>query len=386
MKYLAVLLTIIICLGGCKKQDISTIYSDTANEQSESVKNEIYYDNGEIKRGELPQREKIDPNDGMDVVNSNVTNEYEVVDSIESTDYNFSDAVYMNDSIIATDKKGNQLVILNNDLKVISTIGTFGSGNVEFLSPVAIDKDENNNLYILDGGNCRIQVLDSKYNYCKEIRLEFLEDYRLAGMNLGFIVDNSGEFAYFSETYQGILLCIDLNTGKIDKLEEYSSGEFTKDNEYVYYIKNLTYTGDSTSLTMRTEEVFLYKICGKDIISKVRLYDNQQSGGILLINNSLYYMCTSRMYMMEYDLEGKYISTPYDGLLSDADQVNEEAYEEGVFNHEKFINAVKGKLYSTTYNIKQGSKDDIIVIYNCIDIGEINKGGAIGILRKVKSK
>jgi hypothetical protein len=380
MKKIAVLITIIICLGGCKKQDISTNYSDTANEQSESVKNEIYYDNGEIKRGELPQREKIDPNDGMDVVNSNVTNEYEVSDSIESTDYNFSDAVYMNDSIIATDKKGNQLVNLSNDLDVISTIGTIGSGNVEFLNPVAIDKDKNNNLYILDAGNYRIQILDSKYNYIKEVRVDFLEDYELNARTLGFIVDTNGEFAYFSETYQGILLCIDLNTGKVYKLEDYSSGKFTKDNENVYYINKYIYLGNSTDITMKTEENFLYKIKGKDIVNKVRLFDKLQSGGISLINNTLYYMCTSFMFMIEYDLAGNYISTPYPGVLSYIDEI----LEDGIINEEKYTNATKGKLYSATYNIKQGSKDDIIVIYNCIDMGEINKGGSIRILRKFK--
>lgn len=378
MKYLATFLAIVLLLTGCQKQEVTTIYSDTINGIEESLKNEIYFNNGEIRNGKNTQRKVIEPNDGKSVVTSNITHEYEISSSIESPDYNFSDAVYMNDSIIATDKKGNQLVILNNDLKVMSTIGTFGSGNVEFLSPVAIDKDENNNLYILDGGNYRIQVLDSMYNYIKEIKLDFLGDSMLAGMNLGFIVDNNGEFAYFSETYQGILLCIDLNTGKIDKLEEYSSGKFTKDNEFVYYINNYIYTGDSINMTMNTEEVFLYKINGKDIINKVRLYDGLNSSGITLIYESLYYMSYSNFFMIEYDLEGNYISTPYAGVLLDQEQMNK------LGNLENFFNAAKGKVYSSTYNIIQGSNDDIIAIYNSSDREETIKGGAIGILRKVK--
>jgi hypothetical protein len=131
---------------------------------------------------------------------------------------------------------------------------------------------------------------------------------------------------------------------------------------------------------MTTEEVFLYKICGKDIINKVRLYDGQQSRGITLVDDALYYMNNSQGFMMAYDLEGNYISTPYAGLLKYMDEI----VEDGIINEEIYSKYTKGKLYRTAYSMKQGSNDDIIVVYNCIEMREPNKGGAISILRKVK--
>lgn len=66
-----------------------------------------------------------------------------------------------NDCIIKTDYEGN----------LIKKIGETGSGEGEFLSPGAI-AGYKDNLYIIDQGNQRIQILDGELNYIGELKLK----------------------------------------------------------------------------------------------------------------------------------------------------------------------------------------------------------------------
>jgi hypothetical protein len=73
-------------------------------------------------------------------------------------------------NIFVTDGYGNSRVVkISPDGKWVKTVGTYGSGQDQFSTPHGICIDNNDNIYICDRSNRRIQVYDTDLNYKRTI-------------------------------------------------------------------------------------------------------------------------------------------------------------------------------------------------------------------------
>ena len=65
---------------------------------------------------------------------------------------------------------GNKLVKTTLDGKLISTVGSVGSGHLQFNKPMGPSLDADSNPYVADYGNQKVQVLGPDVVFEKEIK------------------------------------------------------------------------------------------------------------------------------------------------------------------------------------------------------------------------
>ena len=65
--------------------------------------------------------------------------------------------------------KSYKIVKATLDEKILSAVGTKGSGHLQFNSPMGLCQDTNGNVYVADGYNNRVQVLGPDCSYQKEL-------------------------------------------------------------------------------------------------------------------------------------------------------------------------------------------------------------------------
>ena len=70
-------------------------------------------------------------------------------------------AVDSNNNIFVTDSSNNRVQKLNQDGNYLMKFGTFGSGNGQFKAPIDLAIDPANNVYVSDSDNNRIQVFNN---------------------------------------------------------------------------------------------------------------------------------------------------------------------------------------------------------------------------------
>ena len=74
------------------------------------------------------------------------------------------------DLIYVCDTLNNRIQVLDTDLNYVRTMGSEGSGNIEFAHPSGIDFDSAGRAYVADKKNSRVQVIDVKRGgFLKEI-------------------------------------------------------------------------------------------------------------------------------------------------------------------------------------------------------------------------
>ena len=93
-----------------------------------------------------------------------------VLSPFARTEYELYGIVELNGKIIAADIKQDCLVAFSPTGEVLNKVGTTGNGMSEFLRPTSLVV-QNDNIYVLDSGNSRIQIFDKDLNYVKEIKL-----------------------------------------------------------------------------------------------------------------------------------------------------------------------------------------------------------------------
>lgn len=158
-KYIAVLgvlAGVILCVTGCQKSENYQLV-----EESKGKTLPIYEMDDEELQKESPLKTL------HDVYQSGYIAEEWTADEIKAP----GGIVCNEDEIIVSDKKEDCILKMDYEGNVIEKAGITGSGDGEFLSPsaVAVYNDE---LYVLDQGNNRVQVLDEDMNFVREIKLK----------------------------------------------------------------------------------------------------------------------------------------------------------------------------------------------------------------------
>ena len=103
-------------------------------------------------------------------------------------------------SIVQKRREKNETICVSQkydlDMNYKDKLGKLGNGDGEFSEPRGIAAYQNE-IYVLDSGNSRIQVFNSQFQYQREITLDLLPDYQ-AGSRYTDIVAGTDGTLYLS--------------------------------------------------------------------------------------------------------------------------------------------------------------------------------------------
>lgn len=134
------------------------------------------------------------------------------------------------DEYYVTDTKGNRILVFNRQGKLQRTIRAVGSGPGELLRPAefAISKDDF--IYVLEGGNERIQIMTLEAKYVNHFPI---------GYTQGFAINSKGEI-FLGQPEKGELISVYSRRGQLIK----SFGDLRKISDFygqAYVQKNKLY-------------------------------------------------------------------------------------------------------------------------------------------------
>lgn len=341
---------------------------DSLLEESTTVERNIISfnnENAEGKLGEYIKSEAVEDKYLGSIITDGVTHEFKVITKDEDSVYDYEDVMVYNNQIMACNVTNSCIDILNDQLAIVDTIGSFGSNAMQFIKPLFIDQDDNGNVYIMDYGNARIQVLNSKLEYEKEIDLPLLKYTTYAKGHLDMIVDNEGNYAYFSGNFPMAVFAINLHTGEYYSILDYTTGFLAKSNNgEIFYTESYEYYKEGKHEGCRSGINYMYTISKDKIIDKIRLEDSLNIRSVISYGDNLLFGSYQSMafeggVILEYTKKGEFIKTPF-GIAGKVEKPEAE-------NYQFYISAMASK-----------DDDRIVVVYSKKVFGQ----GSLAIIGK----
>lgn len=102
--------------------------------------------------------------------------------------------------------KHRVMVFDANTSQLIKEFGTVGGGELEFYYPRTVRADKEGNLYVLESGNMRVQIINPHNSFLAATPLDYLA--------LGMAVDNSGQI-YVNQPQRGALISVFRRDGRL---------------------------------------------------------------------------------------------------------------------------------------------------------------------------
>lgn len=97
--------------------------------------------------------------------------------------------------IYVTDSQRNYLYRINSTNAVIDSIGGRGQSSTQFFNPTGIDATNDLKIYVLDGGNGRIQMFDRRFQHLGSISIDF--QHGSENRSVGLTVNSRNEIRFW---------------------------------------------------------------------------------------------------------------------------------------------------------------------------------------------
>jgi len=124
-------------------------------------------------------------------------------------------AVSKDGKIYVVDGVNHKVRTFNQYGKLISSFGSRGSADGEFMFPLGIDIDSSGRLYIADSGNHRVQIFSPKGNFIAKMMIPPKDSHPADPTDV--VVDNSRNRCYIVDNDNHYVLVYDLSTLKAIK-------------------------------------------------------------------------------------------------------------------------------------------------------------------------
>lgn len=207
-------------------------------------------------------------------------------------------------NIVVCDKQKHCLFVLDIEGNFIKKIGSLGNGQGKFTKPTGITT-YNDELYVLDAGNNRVQILDKDFAYVREEALEPLV-HEPAGYNYCDIeVDGNGAIYVSTDSvgqYDAYISVIKNDTTK--KLDMPILGFMGECDGTIYAVETLELYTDGNNEGAANGRNSIYKI-ENDKFTEIAELPNKLAPTDLCLKDDEFYTVSS--------LWGAVISIPVDG-------------------------------------------------------------------------
>lgn len=211
--------------------------------------------------------------------------------------------------LIVLDGNDDKILLLDYNGNILKTVGTTGSGPLEFSNPTAITT-HGNKIYIVDGKNDRVQILDESLNYIKEIKLERKENNpEFAFQDIE--VDKNGTVYLTGDLMDnpGILYYKD-NDAKGHWIDEYFKGYLAVSNDEVYAVNTqMFFVSAENELGSITGENFLFKVSENGLEKVAKLPFSLNSYDFIFDNKEIVSVSGCFCQLVRMNNKGEYIDS-----------------------------------------------------------------------------
>lgn len=136
-----------------------------------------------------------------------------------------------NDSVYVVDQKEHIILVFDNDLNYLDTIGRYGQGEKEFNYPAGISFDKKGSIYICDVFNNRVQILDKNTNFVSSFKCRF-DDYQPE-----ICLDSRGRIYINLPSNNSLISVFDKEGNLIDKFGKLYNSENRIEKKYFNLIR-----------------------------------------------------------------------------------------------------------------------------------------------------
>lgn len=266
-----------------------------------------------------------------------------------------------NDMIVC-DYTGNKLVVLDYDGKPIKTVGKLGYGELEFVEPTGITQ-WNDEIYVLDAGNSRIQVLNNNLEFDRWIKLAELTFHALDDRYISIAINDNGDIYVTSNTVDEDNVYVKILRGdEVISLNKQVSGYVASFDGKIYAdnVYEVFTDEKAESVTGTFANHHLYEITNDKINEVFSFPFKYAPAGFFIEDNSIYTASSCWGRLDRFSLDGKYVETLADFYQKTESeglsQVSTKLYVAKAPNGDFFVSNTKsGFLYHITQNRKDNA-------------------------------
>lgn len=211
--------------------------------------------------------------------------------------------------LIVLDGDNDCLLLLDYNGKIIKKVGHTGSGPLEFANPTALTMKDDC-LYIVDGMNDRVQILDKDLNYMREIKLE-RKEYIAEFSFEDIAIDQNGTLYVSGNVFDhpGILYYKkDESSGHW--IDAYFNGYLAELDGQVYAINSGVFSISDKSIdSFQTGENYLLKVTEEGLTRVCELPYGINSYDFILSQQELISISRGFYQLLRLSPEGAYIDS-----------------------------------------------------------------------------
>lgn len=210
--------------------------------------------------------------------------------------YSPYDFISLNDKIVATDSENDCLLIIDKESGSIETNGQTGNGGEDYLSPHGIWAS-GDFIYVMDSGNKRIKILDSRLKVQDEIRLSGIEFTDPFSFLNDISVDESDHIfftVYSTEKRDAKLYYIEKDTNEPKVLLNNCTGVIASYHNKTYFTNTYEFGKDKDGEYASSGTHYIYEIENNEVISAYLLPEQYTPTAISIDSGGFY--CSSIAY------------------------------------------------------------------------------------------
>lgn len=245
--------------------------------------------------------------DDLQTLNDVFLNKYTVEEvSIENIKSPAGIAI-LDDEILLTDSDNNRLIEITDEGKIVKSVGSSGSDHLDLLSPTAITAS-NVNIYVLDKGNNRIQILDSELKFKDYIPLENNDPiYKPLALAV-----NENEIYVSGISFMDSVIDRYSLDGTHSKIGSNFVGSVQTFEDRIYAINSMSLfydKGNDSIGAVTTGPEYLLSVEGDELRKECELPCGFNIVDFVIDNKYIYAVSGSAASVFVFDLHGNYVGT-----------------------------------------------------------------------------
>lgn len=225
------------------------------------------------------------------------------------------------EDVIIADRASDCIIAADYTGDILKKVGQTGNGKCEFLNPAAI-AEYDDEIYILDQGNQRVQILDHDLNYVREIELK---DTRTADPDYvpGMLAVNASGVYVSGYSLRNPVVDRYIRN-EIEEIGENFLGTICNYEEQLYLINSMVRTYDKESdgfHAVSSGPEWLFMIEGTELLKKCSLPNGLFITDFIADDKGIVCISASGYSVFRLDWDGEYKET-----IAKIDGIQDEEY------------------------------------------------------------